>query len=115
MRRDTTEYSVGTKLEILTLEFDMIYRVLNYLCSTRNKCILGRAGVTFTSNQNKILWQNANGYVRKASNCDNSLPYFVELSLFSHGRDLVSVRKIGLLSHIARKTKGLSAILEVRG
>jgi predicted ATP-dependent endonuclease of OLD family len=37
-------------------------------------------------------------------------PYFVELSLFSPGRNLVSVRKIGLLSHIATNTKDLSTI-----
>jgi hypothetical protein len=77
---------------------------------SRNVIFLDEPGVTFTSNQNKILWQNANGYVQKASNCDNSLPYFIELSLFSHGRNLVSVRNIGLRSHIATKSKDLSTI-----
>lgn len=58
----------------------------------------------------KYFGRNANGYVRKASNCDNSLPYFIELSLFSHGRNLVSVRNIGLRSHIATKPKDLSTV-----
>lgn len=35
-------------------------------------------------------------------------PYFVELGLFSPGRNLVSVKKNGLLSHLATKTRGFT-------
>ena len=87
-------------------------KIMSELLENRKTLVIGNGNVIFLDEpalhlhptKIKYFGRTLMGMSEKQVIVITHSPYFVELSLFSTGRNLVSVRKIGLLSHIATNT-----------